>query len=118
MQRRGFLGGLAAAWGAAAAAPRESGALVSGASAPGALVLGQSAALTGPAAALGQQFKQGAELFFQRWNAARWLSVMVGARTCSTRDMNFWRNAPRSPERPPPPMKLDWSLSARISLPN
>lgn len=70
MQRRGFLGGLAAACGAAAAAPRESGALVSGPSAPGALVLGQSAALTGPAAALGQQFKQGAELFFQRWNAA------------------------------------------------
>jgi branched-chain amino acid transport system substrate-binding protein len=60
MHRRGFLGGLAAAWGAAAAAPRESGALV----------LGQSAALSGPAAALGQQFKQGAELFFERWNAA------------------------------------------------
>jgi ABC-type branched-subunit amino acid transport system substrate-binding protein len=70
MQRRGFLGGLAAAWGAAAAAARDPGALLSGASAPGALVLGQSAALTGPAAALGQQFKQGAELFFQRWNAA------------------------------------------------
>ena len=70
MQRRGFLGGLAAACGAAAAAPREAGALPSSTSAPGALVLGQSAALTGPAAALGQQFKQGAELFFQRWNAA------------------------------------------------
>jgi branched-chain amino acid transport system substrate-binding protein len=60
MHRRGFLGGMAAAWGAAAAAPRESGPLV----------LGQSAALSGPAAALGLQFKQGAELFFERWNAA------------------------------------------------
>ena len=60
MHRRGFLGGLAAASGLAAAAPREAEALV----------LGQSAALSGPAAALGLQFKQGAELFFSRWNAA------------------------------------------------
>ena len=76
MQRRGFIGGLAAACsGAAGAAPRDPGAPVAlaaapGATSPGALVLGQSAALSGPAAALGQQFKQGAELFFERWNAA------------------------------------------------
>jgi branched-chain amino acid transport system substrate-binding protein len=70
MQRRGFLGGLAAACGAAATAAREPGARAPAAPASGALVLGQSAALSGPAAALGQQFKQGAELFFERWNAA------------------------------------------------
>ena len=70
MQRRGFLGGLAAACGVATAAPHDLGGLAVSATARGALVLGQSAALSGPAAALGQQFKQGAELFFARWNAA------------------------------------------------
>ncbi len=62
MKRRQFLGhaaGVGAAWIAAPAWPQSGGRLL----------LGQSAAMSGPAAALGTQFRLGAMLHFDRLNA-------------------------------------------------
>ena len=63
MQRRSLIHGLGAAAVASAGAP-----LLAQTSA-GKIVLGQSCALTGPAAQLGIQFQRGAKLYFDRVNA-------------------------------------------------
>jgi ABC-type branched-subunit amino acid transport system substrate-binding protein len=62
MKRRDFIRTVGAAAAAAAAAPVLS-------QASSRIVLGQSAALTGPAAQLGIQFQRGAKLYFDRINA-------------------------------------------------
>lgn len=62
MQRRSFIRGLGAAAAAGTAAPLF-------AQAPQRIVLGQSCALSGPAAQLGLQFQRGARLFLDRVNA-------------------------------------------------
>jgi len=62
MQRRSFLRNLAACAAASAGAPVV-------AEDTKRIILGQSAALTGPAAQLGIQFQRGAKLFFDRANA-------------------------------------------------
>lgn len=65
MQRRSFIRGFGAAATVAAATPL----LAQQQQPPGKIVLGQSCALSGPAAQLGLQFQRGAKLFFDKLNS-------------------------------------------------
>ncbi|MDQ7745120.1 ABC transporter substrate-binding protein [Hydrogenophaga pseudoflava] len=70
MQRRRVLSSLGACLGASTLASVAGSAWAQAAAGSGAIVLGQSAPLTGPSAQLGLQFNLGAQLYFDQVNAA------------------------------------------------
>lgn len=70
MQRRRVLSSLGACLGASSLAGVAGSAWAQAAAGSGAIVLGQSAPLTGPSAQLGLQFNLGAQLYFDQVNAA------------------------------------------------